>query len=538
MSSITRSNSTILKDKFKSFDIRNLLGFNPETLPSPNSININHFSFEMFFENALKPEIGKFILNSDHIEHGFQIISEISETEELSQLKLLINHIFLLSFIEILFSDSSNRSNLFLERQSSKTTLTQDEIRQLIDLDPEMTDSISTIFNHLIAPLYITFDNSFYDSLTKFLTNDTAPAVSFLLRYFLHDKSCSSSSLTNLTDLLPPPKNICVQKDQFPQFFTETSSHHIHQRSNAFAEFRMVRVIPTLFICRPKYIPPQIPSLSCFHLPKYIDFCKIDKKTTSVIYSIGSELFKATQNHVLKKLFPHEYSVSSLSISNDGQFLLSGDIFGFIQVQNLNKSVKCWYQPIRSLVTCSAWSPLLPHQFAIGTISGIIALYDISKLEIQRLFIEHNSSIVSIEIHPNSEFIISTALDSTIRVWSLSLGVCVRVIKTPGPIPSLLKIANHGKWILIGTNCGELSIIDLGSTNIIKNYKNSFGIILGDFSPNDELIAIVDKNYNYLIWESKETRAEPPESIRIERTKVLSLEFLDQNEVRVASCQK
>jgi len=538
MSAITRSSSTIIKEKIKPADISTFLGFNPGNLIPPNSVSVNRYSFELFFEYALRPELGKLSLTSDHIEHGFQVIYDASRNENLKQLATIINHVFLFAFTEILFSDSSIRSNLFLERQSIKCTLSQEEIRQLVDLDPEMTDSISTIFNHLVAPLNIVFDNAFYESLNKFIDDDSAPAVSYLLRHFLHDMSTVSSTIPTVVD--PPPliSDQSVEKDRLPQFFKETSSPHIHQRSNPYVEFRMVRVIPTLVICRPKYIPPQLPSLSCIHLPKSADIVVIDRTESASIYTNDNMIFRASENSPLQSLVSHSHIISALALSKCGRFVLSGDTIGYIMIQDLKLGSKCSYQPLRQLITCCSFAPLIPHQFAIGTIDGIVALYDISERKAQRLFAEHTCSVVAVEIHPNSEYIVSISLDATIRVWSVSLGVCVRLFKCAGMIPTVMKISHSGKWLLNGCTNGEVSIIDIGSGKVLKNMKASCAISCAGFSSNDDIIGAIDQNSNFLVWETREGQGEPPESIRIDKTRIMNMEFLDGYEVRIAGCQK
>ena len=535
MSTITRSNSTVTKEKVKQLDIVSFLGFSPETLPHPENVPINRFAFELFFENSLKPQIGRFALTSDHIEHGFQIFAE--KTEEKPKLKEIITHLFLFAFTEILFADGSARSNLFLERQGSKSLLSDEELRQLVDLDPEMTDSIHTIFDHLVAPLDLQLDPDFFIEVNKIF--DSAPAISFLLRHFLHDETTTISPPSLLTT--PTHRETIdrtIQDDVFPQFFTEAPAPNIQQPSIPYAKFRYVKNYPTIYINQPKYIPPPLPSLTCIHIPKYAQFCSASRTKAAAVFTVDTQIYYIAQNSSVKELIPHPRNITCIQISKCGEWVLSGDAGGNILFQNIDKTRHFFYQSANSLITCLSIAPAMPHQFAVGLIDGSALLYDTAKKQPIRMFVGHSAPIVGIEIHPSSEYVATTSLDGMVRVWWVTYGCCVRLIRGVGATPSLIRISHNGQWILAASTQGDVILADLGNGKPFKTIKLSAGITCADFSPNDDVVAAVDSAGNFLVWETKEIQNELPSSIRVDKTRVMALEYLDQSEVRLVGCQK
>ena len=187
---------TISREKSKPADFVAALGFHREngdklktsdTAIIPTSCHINLYAFELFFENSRHSQLLK-ILSSDHIEHGFKIIAEAAQTDVLQNLKDLINRIFIYAFIEIFLADKSERANLFVKRQSHFTSFTEDIIQQLYNIKCDMADSIPVIFDHIMGPVQTEFGCSFYENIDQFIDESTAPAISFLLKPFLHNE--------------------------------------------------------------------------------------------------------------------------------------------------------------------------------------------------------------------------------------------------------------------------------------------------------------------------------------------------------------
>ena len=404
-----------------------------------------------------------------------------------------------------------------------------------------MTDSNTVIFENIMEPLDCTFSPTFYQSLDSFIDESTAPAISHLLKPFLHIDT-TTSSLACRRSQISSNRNpeLWGRSSNFsPNFFEEISFSRASASPHLCASFHMARDIPTLLISRPKFIPPLLPTLTCVNAPKQVECVAADRNSPSFVFSVGTEVFYCT-NGGARKLRCHTEAVSSLAISDCGKWALSCDIIGNVRISDLTNFDRfCDYKEALSCVTSSAFAPKIPHQFAVGTLNGEIYVYSTSKLQPQRLLIGHSAGIVSVLIHPNSEYVASASLDGTIRIWSITLGCCMRLFKAAGKVPTSLRISHSGKWVMTTSTKGNLSIIDIGSGKTVKTIKPSdHSLVDAVFSVNDRLIVCYNKTGNFWFWETHETYGAQVASVRIDRIRIACMVDLDSDEIRIVGCNK
>ncbi|KAH0793936.1 Transcription initiation factor TFIID subunit 5 [Histomonas meleagridis] len=537
---LLRPTSTTQREKSKAIEFTANLGFPHDRTHLPSSCSINRYAFELYLENVQRPELLK-ALSSDHIEHGFKIIAEASKQENLNDLQTLINRIFIYAFLEILYSDKNERATLFIQRQSHYTTLSEDTLRQLSNINIEMTDSSTTIFENIMEPMNCSFGATFYKNLDSFIDESTAPAISHLLKPFLHFDSETNSSVCERSKVSSNRNpELWGQNPNFtPNFFEEISFSRASTNPHLCAAFRMTRDIPTLIISRPKFIAPLLPTITCLNAPKHVECVALDKSSPSFAYSVGSELFYCKCGEMIK-LRCHTEAVSSLAISDCGEWLLSCDIIGNVRISNLKNFDRfCEYKETLSCPTSTAFAPKIPHQFVVGTLNGEIYLYATSRRQPQRLLIGHSAGIVSVLIHPNSEYIASTSMDGTIRIWSITLGCCVRLFKAAGKTPTSLRFSHSGKWVMSTSSRGNLTVLDIGSGKTVKTIKPSdHSIVDAVFVANDKLVVCYDKTGNFWFWETHETYGAQVASVRIDRIRIACMTGLDGDEIRLVGCNK
>jgi WD40 repeat protein len=301
----------------------------------------------------------------------------------------------------------------------------------------------------------------------------------------------------------------------------------------------MTRDIPTLVMCRPRYIPPQLPTIACLHAPKYAEHVAAARLVPTFIYSVESSLFACSHGEGSRSLRPHVNAISAVAMSDCGSLALSCDIMGDVHVQRCRGAGYHEYQTSRMLITACSFAPKVPHQFVVGTMSGTLALYATSRTEMQRVFCGHTAGIVTVLIHPNSEFVGSTSCDGTIRLWSISQGCCVRLFKAAGSVPTSLRFSHSGKWIMTTATDGAVSVVDPGTGKIAKAFKASETVIMSaDFSLNDELIIGYDRMGNFFIWETNEAYGAQLGAVRIDRVRVVAFDCMPNDEIRIVGCSK
>ncbi|OHT02419.1 hypothetical protein TRFO_30481 [Tritrichomonas foetus] len=530
----------VSRDKVKTADFLATLGFpQSDTSVAPASCNINRYAFELFFENVRHSELFR-ILSSDHLEHGFKIIAEAAKTDKLRDLQSLVNHIFIYAFLEILLMDKSERANTFLKRQSHFSSFPEETLSQLYDLKYEMADSVPVIFEHLMGPIPSEFGCNFYEFIDEFITESTAPAISHLLRPFLHNEiQPRETPIPVSTQSSNRDAELFGAVETNPSFFAEVPMPKLSPMQHPFAQFKMMRNTPTLVISRPKFIPPQIPTITCINAPRYVEYTALSKTDPEYIYSVDSKLFVCSdQEH--RTLVYHISAISAVAFSDDGDWALSCDISGEVHVINVkDPNRKCDYQSTKSCITCCSFSPKITHQFAVGTMTGEVFVYSISKREIQRVLIGHSKGIVSVKIHPNSEYLASISLDQTIRLWSISMACTVRLFKACGNIPTSLRFSNSGQWLLNTATDGSLSFYDIGAGRMIKSFKAYDNPLIDAlFSLNDQMIIGFDRMGNFFFWETNETYGSLIANVRIDRVRIGAIECLSSDEIRIVGCSK
>lgn len=480
-------------------------------------------------------------LSSNEIEHAFCAICAAAERAELRELRDLVDRIFVFAFLEILDADGNERANEFVARQRSRTTGISDAaLDRLIDLKVEMTDTVDEVFDSMMRPPSSCFGNEFYREVERFIAESKSLGVAYLLKPFLHFDMCDESPRWECAKVASNrTPELWDAKFKSPMLFDEVYSPLIKPNLEPYAAFKMTHDIPTLFISMPKFIPPLLPTITCLEVPKSVDACAAGKNSLAFVYSIGSELFFSNLSEC-RKLKPHVESISSLALSDCGKWALSCDILGYVAVENIDNPNRYFnFQKTFSCVVASAFSPKIPHQFAVGCVDGVIYLYAMSKAAPQRIFVGHSSGIVSLLIHPNSEYIASASLDETIRLWSITQGCCVRLFMSSGSIPTSLSLSNSGKSLLLGSKNGNLTIFDIGSCRTIKTIKASeYDICNADFLSNDQLIICYDKIGNFGFWQTNGNFNSQIAYVRIDRIHILSMCSLDSGEVRLIGYDK
>lgn len=592
--STSRSSS---REKTKSSEFTTSLGFVPDRLLPPSCVNLNRFAFEIFLQNLSSPTDSQ-IFTSDLIEHAFQIIGLASEKAIIKKEKVIVDHIFVFAFYEILCIENIERAIIFSNRQSHFTSFSPNELAKLSKIDPNNTDSNSIIFDNLLCPIKCEFPIAFYSQLQSFIEKTSAPAVSFLLRRFIHNPplfisdpihsadSHSNGAILSTGSIQPTISNIPLSvwgtTDSFPQLFSETPFPKINLRSNPSVEFQMTHDIPTLVISRPRYIPPQLPSITCMHAPKYAEYSALCSSGPPVyVFTSRSNLWLVDiARTTITSLKAHFSPICSLALSETEYtpIILSGDVKGELKTQRVryfyinSKEEKVYidsnhscnqkdntsalqsevfehisYQSLGALVTAADFGQPRSKEFAVGTLTGVVAVYRIGTPRALRMFLQHKLGVAQVAMHANNEFVASSSMDGTIRLWQISAGQCVRLFKTAGTVPTALAWSHSGHYLLSGgyANYSEksnefINIIDVGTGQIVKTPKGcESGITLATFTKDDQMIVAVDRSNGLHIFEMKEGTSSHNgaiASVKLDKMRVIGLTTLDTDQIRIIGC--
>ncbi|KAJ9456180.1 Vegetative incompatibility protein HET-E-1 [Diplonema papillatum] len=125
-----------------------------------------------------------------------------------------------------------------------------------------------------------------------------------------------------------------------------------------------------------------------------------------------------------------------------------------------------YFAGVPSRVRTLCCSPNRPLLAVAEQESSDIFVYDTSKRKLVRIMMGHRESVVSISMSPDKKFAASTARDSTLILWDMTVGCTSRELAHPGII-TCCAFSPDGKFIVTG--CQD---------NVCRKYLVSRGKLL------------------------------------------------------------
>jgi GTPase SAR1 family protein len=207
----------------------------------------------------------------------------------------------------------------------------------------------------------------------------------------------------------------------------------------------------------------------------------IDKKASVAISSHGGgndntiQLWNLETDQPQSYLKGHSNSVTSVQITPDGQFAVSGSD---------DKTVKVWD---------------LKERTCIGTLEG------------------HQARVTSVAISPDGALIASTGFtDETFRIWDWKTGGCLQVLKledNPGTYSVVFD--PQGARLLVATRCGDIYVFRLAAVHAetasepTRRYVNAKVVLLGEGAVGKTSLAhrligdkyvVTDRTHGMNVW--------------------------------------
>jgi WD40 repeat protein len=523
--------SSSRSSKGLSSDIVATLGFVSLKTPPPSAVGLDHFSAELFFHNYRRPDLNC-VLTADHIEHGFLTLGAASQTV-LPELISLIDHFFMFAFCDIIVGDGKARAQEFLTRQSKYSSFPEEFIDALGTLNPDEVDSFPEISQFLMQPSSVEFSPTFYRNLNVFIRQNQVPGSIVILKQFLHDEETVDDSVSQVFERNNRPFKIERREDNLTLPFTESNVPQLVCCSHQYSEFKASRTVMSVAARHPPARSVHLPSLTARTVPRDCVIVVMDPCSPAIVYTIANNMFYVPTSQQMRQLQPHLRSVSAVTFSSCGQFVLTGDTGGCVRVHRLADRHFVEYESIKQAVTALTFEGTV---FAAGGISGTIFVYQVPQLRVRRILGFHNAGVTFLCIHPNLEYIASGAMDGLLRLSSISMGTCVRVWRFSKSFPLTCRFSHDGRLLLVVASDGILTIFDVGDNKVFRTIPIEASVIDAVFAPNDQIIAVADKTGGFSLWETRNIGTESLTVLRIDKMQPLALGFADGDEVKVVGC--
>ena len=156
----------------------------------------------------------------------------------------------------------------------------------------------------------------------------------------------------------------------------------------------------------------------------------------------------------------HTSAVVAVSLRYDSKRFVSASIKGEIRLWDIPLRV-CLYS-VHDHFKCVFSLKMSPKGdlFASGGSEQIIYLWSEHSTKRLMSFSGHLNDINQLEFTQNMNYLVSTALDCTMRVWQLSTGECTRVIRLQSHLTTF-SLTLNGDIAVCGSDSGQVCFIDI-----------------------------------------------------------------------------
>lgn len=222
------------------------------------------------------------------------------------------------------------------------------------------------------------------------------------------------------------------------------------------------------------------------------------------VYTGGydKKLFKWNfQTGESKLLTRHNHLITSLAISNDSRYLISGSADYSIRLFDLETEelVQTYLGHTDDVEFATFTSD---DKYIISTSNqhdGRVLVWDVNSGKIMVEFTEHKSSVKSVWTFGNKVF--SSDNDGNVYVWNIETG---RVIDNLGPYDCDIDIVNgrvEEQIIYLGLDNGSVDVYDANSHEFIRTIRaHDIGIKCIKLSPSGKLILTAAYDHKVKIW--------------------------------------
>ncbi|HEV7406293.1 MAG TPA: serine/threonine-protein kinase [Chthoniobacteraceae bacterium] len=197
----------------------------------------------------------------------------------------------------------------------------------------------------------------------------------------------------------------------------------------------------------------------------------------------------------------NNYFVTSVRISADGRWALSGSRVNCVRLLELATG-----QHLRTFhghgeaVTSVAFSP--DDRFGLsGSEDKTLRLWELATGKCLRTFEGHTDFVASVAISPDGKLGLSGSEDKTLRLWELATGKCLRTFEGHKFKVSSVAITPDGRWALSGSRDFTLRLWEVRTGRCFRTFEGLDGMVSSVAISADGRWALSAQGKTLRLWE-------------------------------------
>ncbi|KAJ1559852.1 hypothetical protein HK405_009108, partial [Cladochytrium tenue] len=163
----------------------------------------------------------------------------------------------------------------------------------------------------------------------------------------------------------------------------------------------------------------------------------------------------------------HTHQVTSVAVSPDGQWIISGSADRTTRVWDASSGAQQFVlQGHTAVVNTVAFSPD-SQRIVSGSGDGTVRVWDTATGSQLSVLKRHTSEVSTVAVSADGRWIVSGSYDMTVRVWNAVTGLQKFVLKGHAAVIYAVAISPDGQWIVSGSGDGTARLWD-ASTGVQK----------------------------------------------------------------------
>ena len=243
-----------------------------------------------------------------------------------------------------------------------------------------------------------------------------------------------------------------------------------------------------------------------------VQFLPMDKPVFRAAYSpdgsllalaVGYEIqiYNLRESRLIASLKGHENTVSSVTFSPDGRYLLSSSWDRTVRLWQVVDSSQVYRLRMAGEVTSVAFLPD-GSQFVIGLTDKTAGVFNTVDGSVSEVLKGHNGSILTVACSPDGKWIATGGNDKTAKIWNRADGKLERTLTWhDGPILAL-QFSPDGKSIATASSDGTVRFWNVPDGKPVRTLGGHASYVYGiSYSPDGKNITSTSTDGTVCLWD-------------------------------------